>query len=584
MAKSLLVIDDSSTIREATQLALTGGEWELVTATNGAEALEALQQHRVDVILCAVAPGEEDGYELCRSLGASAEGSGIPILLMGGNVNATAALAVGASAALPKPFSVEELQQTLQETLEQSDFSFDFDDVPVAVADDAPLELEPLAGGFELPSAEGTDAPLELEPLAGGLELPSAEGTDKPLELEPLAGGFELPSAEGTDESLEFEEIEVIDLGDDDQFDDLELLDDLQPVEFAPAEPAARDDLPAALDFGAAETEDLEDLLAAPAAVAAEEGLDTAPMGFTPNTPPQTATDGQESETEWTVEGLMLGGDEPSPARPEAEFADNLPVDGKEPDPSGDVEPTQPDPFPAPAEKALAEADQTPREDAGGADGGFDTAVEPGPGVLDQVLDESPPGPIQAETFSDLELEWAREAAQAEEDTSPAEEAADSDIALEEILQPAFPEPEAPQDYEPKTPFEYEPEVAGPPPELAWDATDQALEEAVEAFAPATEAGTTPPESSLEADQFSVDEPSAAEISEPAVPVDLAASVAASAGRAVREALEKSLSAEHLAPLVEAAVERVAWEVVPQLAERLIRETIEKLQQKPPTT
>jgi hypothetical protein len=63
---------------------------------------------------------------------------------------------------------------------------------------------------------------------------------------------------------------------------------------------------------------------------------------------------------------------------------------------------------------------------------------------------------------------------------------------------------------------------------------------------------------------------------------DLTAGLAATAGRAVREALERSLSAEQLAPVIAAAVERVAWEVVPQLAERLIRETIEKLQQDPP--
>ena len=63
----------------------------------------------------------------------------------------------------------------------------------------------------------------------------------------------------------------------------------------------------------------------------------------------------------------------------------------------------------------------------------------------------------------------------------------------------------------------------------------------------------------------------------------LAAAIAAIAGQAVREALQQSLSAEHLAPLVAATVERVAWEVVPQLAERLIRETIARLQEEPPT-
>ncbi|MEW6486816.1 MAG: hypothetical protein AB1578_02755, partial [Thermodesulfobacteriota bacterium] len=65
-------------------------------------------------------------------------------------------------------------------------------------------------------------------------------------------------------------------------------------------------------------------------------------------------------------------------------------------------------------------------------------------------------------------------------------------------------------------------------------------------------------------------------------PEDVATQVAAGAGEAVRRALLESLSPDKLTPLVAATVERVVWEVVPQLAERLIREAIEKLQGEPP--
>jgi CheY-like chemotaxis protein len=58
--------------------------------------------------------------------------------------------------------------------------------------------------------------------------------------------------------------------------------------------------------------------------------------------------------------------------------------------------------------------------------------------------------------------------------------------------------------------------------------------------------------------------------------------ISETAERTVREALEATLSAEKLHPVVEAVVERVVWDVVPVLAERLIRETIEKLRNENP--
>jgi len=58
--------------------------------------------------------------------------------------------------------------------------------------------------------------------------------------------------------------------------------------------------------------------------------------------------------------------------------------------------------------------------------------------------------------------------------------------------------------------------------------------------------------------------------------------ISTAAEKTVREALEASLSAEKLHPVVEAVVERVVWDVVPVLAERLIREAIEKLRSENP--
>lgn len=562
MAKNLLVIDDSITIREAIQLALTGGEWQTVNAATGAEAMDALRQHRVDAVLCDVSLAEEDGYEVCRTLGASAEGVGLPILLMGREVNATAALTAGAAATLPKPFTAEQVQTALQEALERSDFSLDFD-----------TSVEPIA-------VAGDDAPLELEPLAGSFEL-SLDRDDGPY--------------------LEGEEVEVIDLGDDDQFDELELLEDLQPVELSPVTPEADSELfsPQNLEAssGTSAAMDLDDLLSGPlpeeatadpdarefAAISlAEEPpsappaggtggefdledlwsdsttpehrgeLDGMPMELGPDTAASTADPEQGQAGGWTVDGLQLGDEpsppiepdtHPSPLADESSWEDSsaeLLRDIAEPEPGVVPPPDSPEELQPVAEDAgsgtLWSDDSEPRLSAAETETG------------------APPAPPSAapSSYSDLESGWAREA-------TP-QAPADDDFALDELLQPNDPEPS-------------NWEITG---EELWDEAQKEPESA--AGESAAEVGS---EETLVRSPRGATAPSSAVAATPDTQA-LAAEIAAGAGQAVREALQQSLSAEHLAPLVAAAVERVAWEVVPQLAERLIRETIARLQEDPP--
>jgi len=586
MAKNLLVIDDSSTIREAIQLALTGGEWQTVNAATGAEALDALRQHRVDAVLCDVSLAEEDGYEVCRTLGASAEGAGLPILLMGREVNATAAVTAGAAASLPKPFTAEQVQTALQEALERSDFSLDFD-----------TSVEPIA-------VAGDDAPLVLEPLAGSFEL-SLDRDDGPY--------------------LEEEEVEVIDLGDDDQFDELELLEDLQPVEFSPMPPEAGGELFRTQDLGASSAPsaatDPEDLLSGPlpeeatadpdalefaAIPVAEEppsgppegsigdefdledlwadstgsehrgALDGLPMELGPDTAGSAIDPGQGQAGGWTVDGLQLGDEPLRPTEPDVplspvsdlsswgDSADEFQRDTAEPEYA--VVPTPP----------ASEELQPLAEDTGSG------AVWPDPETQLSVADletDAPmePPPAAPSTYSDLESGWAREATQ--------QAAADGEFALDELLQPNDPEPSnweiTGEELWDEAQKEPQPETAGPAPEgaLAGAVSGDGVEDLEPAAGDSAEEVISE-ETRLRCPRGTT-EPSSAAAASPDTQA-LAAGIAAGAGQAVREALQQSLSAEHLAPLVAAAVERVAWEVVPQLAERLIRETIARLQEEPP--
>jgi len=68
MSARLVIADDSPTILALVTLALKKDGYEPVTATNGTEALEAIREHRPElVIIDALMPGLT-GYEVCSAL------------------------------------------------------------------------------------------------------------------------------------------------------------------------------------------------------------------------------------------------------------------------------------------------------------------------------------------------------------------------------------------------------------------------------------------------------------------------------------------------------------------------------------
>jgi len=193
MPRTVLVVDESSTIQQAVRHALAGEPWEAVGAASGQEAEDKLRAGRFDVVLCDADLGGEDGFGVCRRIREAPPGRAVPVVLMGARVTPAAAAAAGATATLTKPFSSEELLGALQEAVEMQSFGMD------------DLELE------------------STEPAGEARKGPSAP-----------------PAAE--------EEVEIIDLSDEEDLSEFDLLEDLEPIEVPPSpleeEPAfALDDL-----------------------------------------------------------------------------------------------------------------------------------------------------------------------------------------------------------------------------------------------------------------------------------------------------------------------------------------------------
>jgi CheY-like chemotaxis protein len=106
--RKLLLADDSPTIRKVVSLTFEDEGFEVVAVSDGAEALGALEDQRPpDVLLADVCMPGPDGYELCERVRRDERLRAVPVILLVGTFepfNEAEARRVGADTFLTKPF------------------------------------------------------------------------------------------------------------------------------------------------------------------------------------------------------------------------------------------------------------------------------------------------------------------------------------------------------------------------------------------------------------------------------------------------------------------------------------------------
>ena len=120
MNHKILCVDDDLAIRTMLEKVLKAEGYDVVTATDGSDAVEVCKKDDPDLILLDIGlPGSIDGIEVLRRVRKdNPDASAIMITAEGSIESAVAAMKAGARNYITKPFNTDELQLLIAETLE----------------------------------------------------------------------------------------------------------------------------------------------------------------------------------------------------------------------------------------------------------------------------------------------------------------------------------------------------------------------------------------------------------------------------------------------------------------------------------
>lgn len=136
MAFTILLADDSVTIRRVVELTFHDTEIRVETAATGREALELLDATRPDLVLADVLMPPPTGYELCRSIKNSDRP--VPVLLLTGAFepfDEERARSCGADGHITKPFESGHLRARVEALLRPDDDAGEDPPVPARPAE-----------------------------------------------------------------------------------------------------------------------------------------------------------------------------------------------------------------------------------------------------------------------------------------------------------------------------------------------------------------------------------------------------------------------------------------------------------------
>lgn len=594
MPKRILLADDSITIQKVVELTFSDGDYEVTAVNNGARAIQKLGEMRPDIILSDIIMPEKNGYEVCEFVKSHPEYRNIPVVLLTGTFepfDPDRAEKAGCDAVVTKPFESQSLIHKVEELIAQATST----PAATTAAVEAVPEPEPMGSPDFSDSSDSPwmdEAPVEPELTPSPFTTSSGSYPTPP---EAYTHGSDIfgaaPAPEATTE-MPFEPppSDVPFAGETRAFPRMSF-DDLSQTPPPPPPPAPEPSPWDEQDMGG-ETRafgkmSFDDLQSMQQPLEPEEPAFADPFGAPPE-PEQFSSETRAIPSINFDELSKMANATPEPSLPAPEpVTPQASEPEPEPEPVAETSPWDEQPEEAPLFGGAGETRAFPQVS-------FADFQQPAP-----EPEPEQPAPV-AETSP-----WDEQPAYAAE-TRAFEKMSFDD--LQSMQQPLEPEPITPQASEPEAPPVYEPVETAPwaaPEEPAWSLPESE---------PVEESPATPYSFATEAvAPVSVPEdmPFATEMSEPEIeapPAEAASEpawAAASAAEAVAEAEEPPVPPPALAPeapaipirssdlsdeqidkiarrvvelMSDQVVRNIAWEVIPDLAEMVVKERIRQLE------
>ena len=123
MGGTILLADDSLTIQKVVELTFSDTDFTVIAVSTGDELLQRLPSAKPDVIICDVIMPGRDGYDVCQQIKSNPATLQIPVVLLTGTFepfDRDRALAAGCSEIISKPFEARKLVETVDRLVQHA--------------------------------------------------------------------------------------------------------------------------------------------------------------------------------------------------------------------------------------------------------------------------------------------------------------------------------------------------------------------------------------------------------------------------------------------------------------------------------
>ncbi len=121
MSATILIADDEPNILLSLEFLMQREGYRVLVARDGQQAIDAILQHRPDLVLLDVMMPIKSGFDVLQALRERDDLAAIRVLMLtakGREIDMAKGLALGANAYMTKPFSTRELVEKVRSLLE----------------------------------------------------------------------------------------------------------------------------------------------------------------------------------------------------------------------------------------------------------------------------------------------------------------------------------------------------------------------------------------------------------------------------------------------------------------------------------